>query len=208
LNDGTDNDSPTIQRGTANGGCPFLIGNTAGAAWPLWFEARCRISSITDDVAALFMGLTQTGAAANDALLADDTGDIVDSKSAIGFRTVHTNGGTTGTNAVLEFAYQDGGQTTPIVTLTAIATLVASTWFKVGFFYNPKAPASKQITLYFNNQEQSTYVTTTNIDATTFPENDAMAPAFCAKAGTGTASNFDIDWWYCCQVYDDNFGAS
>lgn len=201
LNDGTDNDGPVIQRGGATSAGQYLIGNASGAAWKTWYECRVRISSIADDVAALFAGLFQTGAAADNGVLTDDTGDIVDSTSCIGFRTLHVNSGTTGLNASVDFVYQDSAQTAPTVAATAIHTLVASTWVKLGFVYDPFAPAAKKIKIFVNNREQSSYITTTNIDASTFPESDALLPAFAQKAGTGTASNFDIDWWYIAQMY-------
>ncbi len=193
--DATDNDSPIIQYQHANGTAPFLIGNTAGAAWPLWFECRIRKSSITDNQAAFFVGLAQVGAAANDGLLEDNTGDLVNSISAIGFRALHDNG------EELDFVYQDGGQTAPTEVMANITSMVASTWIKLGFVYNPAAEASKKIKIFVNNREQSTYITTTNIDATTFPENDAMTFVFGLKNGEGTATTADIDWWRCAQSY-------
>lgn len=203
--DATDNDSPVIQRTSANGAGLYLIGNTAGATWPLWFECRVRKDVITDNGIAFFAGLASVGVCADNGLLEDDTGDIVDSLSAIGFRTLHDNG------EELDFAYQDGGQTAPTEVLAAMSdgTWVASTWVKLGFHYNPgsKFGGTNKIGVYVNNKLQSTYVTTANIDATTFPENDAMCVCFGAKNGTAAATNFDIDWWYIAQLYDDNFGA-
>ena len=199
--DATDNDGPTIQQQNANGGAQILIGNTAGAAWKLYFEARIR-KTIADDGSALFVGLAQLGTPADNGLLADDTGDLVDSISAIGWRVKHVNGGTTGQNAKLDFVYQDAAQTVPVVTLASAATMVASTWIKVGFVYDPNAIAAEKIRLYINGQEQSSYVTTANIDAATFPENDAMSFVFGAKNGSATAMDVDIDWYDIVQLYD------
>lgn len=191
----TDNNAPVIQYQTANGTAPFLIGNTDGAAWKLWFETRIRKSTIADNGLAFAVGLAQVNCAADNGLLADDTGDIVDSISFIGFRNLHDNG------EELDFVYQDGAQTAPTETIANGATLVASTWIKLGFVYDPFAPSTQKIRIYINNREQSTYVTTTNIDAATFPENDALTFVFGVKNGTAAAASGDIDWWKIAQVY-------
>lgn len=193
--DATDNDSPIIQYQSANGAAPFLIGNTSGAAWPLWFEARIRKASITDNQAAFFCGLAQVGAAANDGLLEDNSGDLVNSISAIGFRVLHDNG------EELDFAYQDAGQTAPTEAIANITAMVASTWIKVGFKYTPMDDAAKQIKIFVNNQCQATYITTANIDAATFPENDPMTFVLGLKNGEATATSLDIDWVKCIQSY-------
>lgn len=203
VTDATDNDAPVIQRHGANAGStaigPYIIGNSAGAAFRLWFEARINKSSIADNVCAFACGLAQVGRAADNGLLEDDTGDIVDSISFIGWRNLNDNG------EELDFVYQDGGQTAPVEVMANAATLVADTYIKLGFVFDPFATASQQIKLFINNVEQSTYVTTTNIDATTFPENDALAFVFGTKNGTAGASTGRIDWWRCVQLFEQNY---
>jgi len=203
--DATDNDGPVLARSGANAGTtasgPFIIGNTANAAFPIWAEFRFKKSSVTDNQAAVFLGLMGGSGAAragDNGVLTDDTGDIVDSVSAIGFRVLHDNG------EELDFAWQDAAQTSP-VEIANIATLTADTWIKVGFFYNPQADASKKIRLFVNNVEYATAVTTTNIDAATFPENDALLPVFALKNGEATACNLDIDRYRIVQVFDSEY---
>jgi len=198
----TDNNGPVIQLQTATGAVPFMISTTSGANWKTYFEARIRTSSVVDDVNAFAIGLAEVDRAADNGLLEDDTGDIVDSKSFLGFRVKHRNGGTAGQNALLDIVYQDGAQTAPTVVIASAATLVAATWIKVGFLYNPFEVAEKRIKLFINNQEQSTYITAANIAAATFPLGDAMSLVASVKAGTGTAGTFDIDYWGICQLYD------
>lgn len=206
VTDATDNDGPVIQRHGANAGSsaigPYFIGNTAGAAFPLWFEARVKVASIADNVTAWAVGLGQVGMVADNGLLTDDTGEIVDSVSFIGFRAQHTNGGTTGTNALLDFVYQDAGQTTVQTPVAAAKTLVADTYVKVGFMYIPAEDAAHQIKVYIDNVESGSFVTTTNIDATTFPENDPLAFVIGQKNGSAAAGTVTIDWWYCTQLYE------
>lgn len=205
ITDATDNDAPVIQRHGANAATgaigPFLIGNTAAATFPLWFEARVKVSSIADDIIAFCCGLASVGCAADNGLQTDNSGDVVDSLSFIGWRTKHVNSGTAGQNALLDFVYQDGGQTAPVVTLASAATLVADTFIKVGFKYTPREDNTTQIKLFLNNIEQSTYVTKANIDATTFPENDPLAFVLGFKNGTAGAATLTIDWWRCAQQF-------
>ena len=65
ITDGTDNDGPVIHRVTttnaagSNVSAPYVISDTAGAAFPLWFEARLKKSSVTDNQCAFAIGLSQ-----------------------------------------------------------------------------------------------------------------------------------------------------
>ena len=197
----TDNNSPTIQWGSGNGAGSILLGNTSGAEVKTWFECRIRKSSIADDVSGLFVGFGGVNMAANNGTLEDDTGVLVDSISAFGFRVKHVNSGTTGQNALVDVVYQDSANTAETVLITSAATMVASTWMKLGFLYDPSEISAKKIKFFVNNVEASTYLTTTAMDTSTFPENDAMNFVLCAKAGAGTASTVDIDWWRVAQQY-------
>lgn len=203
--DATDNDAPVVQRLGANAGSaaigPYIIGtSSSGPMFKTWFEARINVSSVADDIIAFAVGLAQVGRAADNGLQEDNTGDIVDSISFLGFRTKHVNGGTAGTNALLDFVYQDGGQTAPTVNLASAATLVANTYVKVGFKYDPQEITTKRIKSYINNVEQSTYITQALIDATAFPSNDPLAFVVGTKNGTAGASTGRIDWWRAAQL--------
>jgi hypothetical protein len=202
VTDATDNDAPVIHRvtGTNAAGAvtaPFFIGNGAGP-FPLWFECRIKKSSVADNTCAFAIGLASgvnDTRAADNGLLEDDTGDIVDSISFIGFRNKHDNG------EELDFVYQDGAQTAPTEAAANCATLAADTYVKLGFYYNPNAIAARRITLFVDNAQLGTYVTQTNIDTSTFPEDDMMGFVFGTKNGAATATTGTIDWWRCAQVY-------
>lgn len=186
-----DNNESWLQSGYSTG-VLGKISDTAGSDKLMIFEARFRVSSVVDDVCSLFLGLTEEGLAAQNTKV-DDTGVFAD-KDRIGFETVHTNGGTTGTNAALNFIYEKAGQTAQTL-ISGVKTLVADTWYKVGFVYDPAAEASKRIRVYVDNVEQSTYVTATQIATATFPDGEELAFLAGMKAGTATASNLDLDWW-------------
>jgi hypothetical protein len=204
VTDATDNDGPVIHRVTttnaagSNVSAPFVISDTAGSAFPLWFEARLKKSSVTDNQCAFAIGLSQgilDTRAADNGLLTDNTGDIVDSISFIGFRNLHDNG------EELDFVYQDGAQTAPTEVIANIASLTADTYFKVGFYFDPQADGSKRITIFYNGMPQSTYVTATNIAASTFPDGDMMGFVAGSKNGEATATTLTLDWWKCVQLY-------
>jgi len=195
--DGTDNDDMALAAGGATG-VLGAISDTAGDDHVTAFECRFSVSTVTDDAGAIFVGLTEEGLAAA-ASMTDDTGVMAD-KDYIGFCSVHKNGGTAGTNAILKFQYKKEGATaqTPIATLQ---TMVANTWYKVGFVYNPFAPASRRITVYLDNVEQSTYVTAADIAASTFPDGEELTfSALTHQGGATGAHSLNLDWWAFGQV--------
>lgn len=199
--DATDNDSPAMQFASMVTGAPFKISDTAGEDFKLAFECRFAVDSVVDDVNSIFLGLGEEAFAANDCKV-DDTGVMAD-KDFIGFDSVHTNGGTTGTNAILTFRYKKNGQTqqTKIATLQ---TMVASTWYKVGFVIDPSADTTKRGKVFLNGAEQTTYVTGTNIATATFPDGEEVGPVLINKAGTGTAGHLYLDWVCVGQYCDDS----
>lgn len=199
VTDATDNDSPVIQRvgvNAASGNIVPAMFSTTTLVHKHWFQARLKVTSVADDVNAFACGFAQVGRAADNGLLEDNTGDIVDSISFIGFRVKHTNGGTTGTNAILEFVWQDGAQTAPVVCATSLATLVADTFINIGFKYDPLAEASKKISIFVNNLESTTYGTKTQMEASTFPSLDPMAFVLGQKNGSAAAGGVTIDKWF------------
>jgi hypothetical protein len=198
--DASDNDSPAMCLAGGNIGAPFKISDTAGEDFKLAFECRFQVTSVADDVQAIFLGLGEEGIPANDCMV-DDTGVMAD-KDYIGFNSVHVNSGTTGTNAILRFAYRKSGQTAQ-TKIAALQTMVASTWYKVGFLYDPAEVAAKRIKVFLDGDEQSTYVTETNIATATFPDGEEIVPTFISKAGTGTASSLILDWMAVGQYVDD-----
>lgn len=161
------------------------------------FETRFKVSSVADDVQAIFVGLMEENGAVT-ACKVDDTGATIDN-DYIGFDTVHTNGGTAGTNAKLRFVYKKDGATAQTV-ISTLQTMVADTWYKVGFVYDPDAPESKRIACYLDGVRQGTYVTDAAMNASTFPDGEEMGFTAMTKSGVATASNLQLDWWAFGQV--------
>lgn len=180
--DTTDNDESWIQSGYS-AGTLGAISATAGSDKKMIFEARFRLGQIVTQ--NVFVGLAEEGCAAAD--FVSDAGAIGD-KDQIGFQILE------GASTTLKFVYKKAGQTAQTV-ISSLKTVAASTWYKVGFVYDPAAPTSKRIKVYLDNVEQSTYVTGTNIAAATFPADQQLAFLAGVKNGAAAATALDLDWW-------------
>jgi hypothetical protein len=186
-----DNDEGSITTG-GNTGTLAVISDTAGDDKKLWFEARIKKASIADNACAFFVGLSEEALAAADTLV-DDTAEIA-SKDMIGFRVKQDNG------EELDFVYRKAGQAVQEV-IAAGASMVADTYIKVGFVYDPNRPAANRIAIFINGVEQTTYVTATNIAAATFPDAEELALLLATKVGAAAESKFQMDWWRLVQLY-------
>jgi hypothetical protein len=179
----TDNHEAWITSG-GNSGVLGVISDTAGSDKKLLFEARFRVGQVTEH--GVFIGLAEEGLAAANSLV-DDTGALA-SKDLIGFH-IDTAGPT-----ALDFVYRKAGQTAQVA-IAGVKTIAASTWYKVGFVYDPHAEPAKRIKAYVDNVEQSAYITKTNIEAATFPDGEELAFLAGIKTGEAGAKTLDLDWW-------------
>jgi hypothetical protein len=185
-----DNDEGHIQFGT---GSAFHISNAAGNTGKVMFEARVKTASIGDNGCSVFWGLG-TGPVAADYMV-DDTGALITTKGFIGFRTLAADGD------ILEFVFQAASQT--LNTVFDAHTLVADDYVKLGFVYDPsEVDAAKQIKVYVNGAEQASYVSTTDIDAATFPEGEGLVPMQLTKVGTAAEVKVTADWVAAAQYMD------
>jgi hypothetical protein len=188
--DAGDNDENWIQN---HGGVFGAINYDSGPKLTI-FETRFRTSTVVDDVQAIFLGLSEEARAVADQK-ANDTGVLAD-KDYIGFDTVHTNGGTTGANAALNFVYNKASGAGPITGISAVKTLVADTWYKVGFVYNPYDSPSNRLVVYVDGVENTNHITASEIDnSTDFPDGEELNFLAGQKAGTTTAGTLLIDWY-------------
>lgn len=182
----TDNDEGILTSGGNLAGS-FKISTTDGSKFMVGFEARLKKASIADNALAFFIGLGEEGLAAANTLV-DDTGAVAD-KDHIGFHVDHAAGET------LDAVYgKESG--TQKVNVAGVDTLVADTYVKVGFLYNPSAPAAKKIAWFINGKEQSTYVTNTLLTtAADFPAGEELALLFATKVGAAAEVKAQLDWW-------------
>lgn len=169
------------------------ISDTAADAHMTAFECRIKVSSITTGQLALYAGLG--GPDQNDGDVLTDTSGVPNtSDHGIGFNIKADDGDS------IDFFYEAASQTR-VDLIEGVAVPVADTFIKLGFIYDPDAIASKRITIYVDNVEQSTYVTATQIATATFPDAETLAPLFAMKGIAGSlALELAIDWWAFAQV--------
>lgn len=187
--DGTDEDEIWISAGDGTGGLGF-VSDTAGADFLTVFEARFKVSTITDAALSHFVGLASPGLAGADTKV-DATGALKDG-AYIGFDNLLDGDG-------LDFVYGASGQTLQRKIADA-HTLVADDFVKVGWIYDPDASADKRIKVFIDNVEQSTYVTATNIATATFPDAEILTFLAGYKNTTATAGELALDWWAYAQL--------
>ena len=114
----------------------------------------------------LFVGLAAEADIAVD-FLADNSAALVSTADCIGFHAVQTG----------------------------VHTLVADTYVKLGFKFNPIADTSERIKFYVNGVETTTPVTGANIAAATFPDSVNLALMLTNKTGEGVTKSLVVDWY-------------
>ena len=178
-----DNDEGHTQFGY---GGPFRIGNSASNTGKVLFEARIKKASVADNGVGIFIGLGTGPVATN--YLVDDTAELIATKGFIGFQGLNDDGNQ------LDVVYQAASQTKQTVLANAV-TLTADEYVKVGFRYDPTMiDAAKKIQFYADGVLLDADVSTTNIDAATFPEDEALVPMMLTKVGTAAESKVQLDW--------------
>ena len=194
--DTTDNDECVLRYGgdaTSLG----MISDAAAEKAFTCFECRVKTNSITDGVAGMYIGMVEAGIGdAADELTDATTADLKDI-DFIGFKfdeddcdnfdTVHALNGGGGTATVKENAAID--------TLSAATLLVAATYYKFGFVYDPKHVDGPKFRFVFNNTYLPDEVTATTFVGT-FPDAQHLTPIFGLRNDAGSAvKQLDIDWW-------------
>ena len=183
--DASDNDGPIITL-PGDAGTQFVISDTAGDDMPMWYEHRFRKSSITNNQAAIFLGFVEEGRCIDDGLMADNTGVPTSTIDVLAFNTPHDTG------TALDFVWHKASQTRQ--ELADVDVLVADTWYKNGFHYDPSRDTAERIRVFVNNIPHTSFVTGTQIAAATFPDAEELTWAFGLKCGEATAVTADIDW--------------
>jgi len=180
-----DNDEGSIISGGGAGG---MVAIDATGAGRIAFECRFKKASIGDNGLSFFVGLSEEASQAANALV-DDTGVVAD-KDFIGFSVLQDNG------EELDFTWRKSGQTVQVH--ANIASMVADTYMKMGFLYDPgNHPDDKKIKIFIDNgEEESVYVTQTQLEAATFPDDEELCLFLTTKVGTGSAEvKSQLDWW-------------
>lgn len=174
-----DNELVTIIHGGAKG-------IMAGSSPTLWFEAEIKSSTIAATKHGWFVGLVEHAALAATNVLLDDSDALAD-KNLIGFNKLVTGG-------TVDIVYKADGQTAQTLLATA-TTLVADTYVRLGFKLIPKNPITKRVVFYVNGVAVSTYLTTTNMAAATFPSDVNLGVALTVNNATGSTPGYATFKW-------------
>lgn len=184
--DATDNDEVWLQMGGAASVFGKITGSSAGKKMVM--ETRIRASTIASR--NIFFGIAEEGFAVADAIT--DAGAMVTTKDFLGFRSLE------GDAADLDAVYQAASQTTQVVKDDALTPIVAATWYKCGFIFDPNYPNPNQILRYFIDGVliggTLSLQTITALAAATFPTGEEMGPVWGVKNGATTATALDVDW--------------
>jgi hypothetical protein len=178
--DTTDNDLAIMTTGDL-----FEISRTSGEQALTIFECRVALpTQVTTGSTAIGLGSTEIQA---DGGLVSASGEVLATADFIGFRTLDAD------PDGIDFVYQENGSAVQVV-IDALQVAAAGTYYKLGFVYDPNAPTSQRIAVYLNGEVQSTYVTDTNMAASTFP-NSAFLAFVAAVKGNAAARVMNLDWW-------------
>ncbi len=182
---------------------PFIYTDAVGGK--LWFEARVRFNVIGASTNMFFMGLAQSGcavapAAATSSTTLFDSSDGVGNVDLLGFDVLQAG------PSVLRSVY--GLNAVARTNAGTAQTLVAATWYKMGFIVDPLAPFTKlssgvsvrkKVRWFIDGVEtQSLSDTSTS----PFPTAKVMTPTFHSQnGGSGATGTIDIDYIRAAQVY-------
>lgn len=165
----------------------------------LWFECRVKKVDITDDT-AMFVGLAWDaggGSPVPAGFLVDTSGALIGSTNGMSLIGFHVD---IAAAATVDFVFGAEG-VAPVVSEAGVKTMVADTYTKLGFKYDPgKYDATGRFSLWIDETLVATReVTQALIAGSTFPTDELLTPTMCLKivgtADTGGA----IDWWAVCQ---------
>lgn len=184
-------------------GSPFKI-NTANKL--LAFECKIKKASIADESLAFFVGLTAPGVVSDHGHLGISEGDLdAPNKNSVGFLCGTTlGGGTTFEGEKVHFSWKAVGHTGKEL-INEAATLVADTYIKLGFVFNPSFAADRLIQVYVNGVRNSTFVTKAQIDAVSgaagdFPSDLQLGMVWASVVGATAEVKTQMEWWCCSQL--------
>jgi len=188
-----DNDEVTIQLGNILDVGAFRLQKNFA------FEARVRVDAeaIVAGDHGYFIGMATGGASGcciTEKLFAADA--IYATANLVGFQHL------AGESTALDAMYQASGQTkvdgAVNTNLDTVQTLVAATWYKLGFRFQAARPRKLE---WFVDGALVCSIKETAVAAAAFPDADAafMQPTIGMRGADATAATMDVDWWACAQ---------
>lgn len=182
MTEATDDEGMTL----ATTGLPFQIINTGGM---LGFEARIACSTINNAAGGMFVGLAdQITYSVGEPITTG--GVILTTGNYVGWYRVEADGDQ------LDAIAQEDSET--LVTVKADAhTLVADTYVKVGFLFEP---VKKLVTYFVNGVPLSATKAVSDTAGSAFPNDVRLGMVFGFTSGATTPSVWSMDWWKCYQA--------
>lgn len=158
------------------------------------FETRAAVNSVTAGDQSIFIGFSGVLAAAD--LDTGTTGDVVTTKPFVGFQAIGPTA-----NATLQFICQNATATPTVI--ATMGTLAANTWFTCGLDWDPSAPPTQRMSLWFNGAKSGTYLTATQA-LTNFPLSGdttqyQLSPAWMRSSGSGSDLAMVVGGFRVCQ---------
>ncbi len=182
----TDNNEVYMQGANAEGAQMECLESGGLTGRPFAVEFRVAFPNVTNG--NNFVGLAEPGAAA--ANFFTDAAAFVD-KDLIGFHRAEGDGDD------IDFVWNKAGGS--VQTISDILTgITADQFYTLGFRYDP--PGSDltndtgSISIYADNTEFGTKVTSANLSAATFPAAQLLSLMLACKNSSTTAASLDVDW--------------
>ena len=183
--DGTDDDVSVI---TSGGNITGAFTITDAQTKKFWYEARFKVSTITNTDLGVFVGLTEEGQAASAKPMgaASAIGDI----DHIGFHVFEADGDG------LDFVYTLSGQADGVT--ADVHTLVVDTYVRVGLKFEP---SDNKMHVYVNGVENQNAAVLAS--ASNFPSGEKLALTVAISSGAAGADgdNLKLDWVRVAQEY-------
>lgn len=177
MTEATDNEGLAL----ATTALPFQIVNSAGVCG---FECRIQCSTINNAAGGMFVGLMDQQTLAVGIPITTG-GVILTTGNFVGWYRVEADGD------MLDAICQENSET--LVTVKADAhTLVADTWVKVGWLFEPHR---KLVTYFVNGIPLTATKAVSDTAGDAFPNDVRMGLCFGFTSGATTPSVWSMDWW-------------
>lgn len=182
LTEATDNEAVNI----VTESLPFQISENLGK---LWFEARIKVSTITTNEQAWFVGLA--GAMTQSATVPLTAAGALADINLVGFHKPEAN------TTAFDASYKADGVTAVEVN-SDIGTLAVDTFVKLGMVFDPDD--SNKLKFYINGVEQASTKTIPDDTGTDFPADVQLGLCVAKVMANSAEETLTMDWWRCAQL--------
>lgn len=177
----------------ANDNAAGMIKVVGDSGQPCWFEARIRTNAIT--AASLIVGMMNEGEVASDLMAATQTDAAMLDTSLPDFIGFAVAGDTDpdGLDAIYQTQTTTSGGF--ITHSNAAQTLVADTWYKVGWWFD----GTNYIRYYVDGVQTGTDLLYSTAEV---PDGEELMFVAGCKSGGAANKQLDVDWWQAAMTFD------